>query len=885
MLSFEASSFALAGAVLACGPVLIHLLNRQRHRVVPWAAMEFLREALSRNRRLLNLRDWLLLALRVLAVLLVGIAVARPFYRGAVGEWSWISIVGGFALLVFFAAGITASVSGRRSTRWMSGSLAGLALLVALGGWFSAGNTPGPLTTLADPRAPVHAVLLFDNSRSMGVETVGGSLLDRAKQRARDFLEHLPPESRVTVLPIAGSETPVPMEAYPDREGAGRAIDALQVVDTRGDCRVALEAARRACQELPELPAKRVIVFTDLQANAWAGGDWSELLSALEDVQVVPVHEAEPANVWIEKFAIEDGIAGVDAPTRFVARLRATGQELRTTVQVTLTLEGSDVASELVELEPGQTREVEFLHQFEGISDPTRPNWVVAQLKVRVESPAADQLLRDNQQALVVPVVASLPITCVDQFGADEHAAANRVGETNVLRHLLAPRTSTESAQRRLMQIETLRWDQLTREALERTRLVVIGGVERPTVPEGEILREFVEQGGPVVVMAGGNFDPRSWDEFGWADGQGILAGPLGAEPWGTLPEEARGALEPCFVDFNNTQHEFFLIDGEDPRGLATLFQTTPIFKALRVEITPERMAHFQIQLRRQAMEPARAISEWWPWRPLTLSADRTLSVEELLERGGPRVLAQFAGNGLPFLVERRIGAGRSVLVTTGITSNWSLFRESGAMYVFHRLVKQLLEGTLPPRNFPVGQRIVLPAEGRGDRRQLLTRPSGATETLTVESLGGAARGVTIRRPLVSGVYLLTETSRTLPSAEPSNAATPAAPTATSKSSANEIKQAETPLALVGDVRESDLARLTSAALQTRLGTAHARVLGIDEPIRVEGGRFRGRGLWKWCASAVLLLLVAEMLLISWPLRRQLSAGAAPTGIDQEGTR
>ncbi|HMC11296.1 MAG TPA: BatA domain-containing protein, partial [Pirellulaceae bacterium] len=79
MPSFVAGSFALAGLIAAAAPLVIHLLNRRRYRVVDWAAMDLLREALSRNKRLLHLRDILLLALRTLCVLLFALALARPF--------------------------------------------------------------------------------------------------------------------------------------------------------------------------------------------------------------------------------------------------------------------------------------------------------------------------------------------------------------------------------------------------------------------------------------------------------------------------------------------------------------------------------------------------------------------------------------------------------------------------------------------------------------------------------------------------------------------------------------------------------------------------------------------------------------------------------------
>jgi len=60
--------FAVAGLIAAAGPIIIHLLNRRRYRTVHWGAMEFLREAVQRNRRILQLRDLLLLLLRTVAV-------------------------------------------------------------------------------------------------------------------------------------------------------------------------------------------------------------------------------------------------------------------------------------------------------------------------------------------------------------------------------------------------------------------------------------------------------------------------------------------------------------------------------------------------------------------------------------------------------------------------------------------------------------------------------------------------------------------------------------------------------------------------------------------------------------------------------------------------
>ena len=152
--------FALAGAVAAIGPIVIHLLNRRRFRVISWAAMDFLREAVKRNRRILKLRDILLLILRTAAVLLFGLALARPYFASAGGGQ-------------------------------------------------------------VNPGQSVHAILLVDNSMSMGYRQAGQTVLDEAKSKARELIEALPDGSRFTVLPLCGGG-PFSRDAYRTKQGRHR---------------------------------------------------------------------------------------------------------------------------------------------------------------------------------------------------------------------------------------------------------------------------------------------------------------------------------------------------------------------------------------------------------------------------------------------------------------------------------------------------------------------------------------------------------------------------------------------------------------------------------------------------------------------------------------
>src|SRR5688572_21946413 len=67
------------GAALAVVPLLIHLLNRERHKPMVWAAMRFVLAAYRKTRRRARLENLLLLLLRMAAVALLAFAVARPF--------------------------------------------------------------------------------------------------------------------------------------------------------------------------------------------------------------------------------------------------------------------------------------------------------------------------------------------------------------------------------------------------------------------------------------------------------------------------------------------------------------------------------------------------------------------------------------------------------------------------------------------------------------------------------------------------------------------------------------------------------------------------------------------------------------------------------------
>ena len=899
MFKFFAGTFAIAGLIAAAGPIIIHLLNRRRFRVVEWAAMDFLRQAMQRSRRAVQLRDLLVLVLRCLAVVIFGTALARPFLSGVSSATMLIGI--GTALAIIAAVGTAAAGILTSQSKVRGFSFGACALCVGLGtlGLFSMlrdANDQG--LGMLTSRQPIHAVLLIDNSMSMGYESLEGTLLDRARTKAAEFIDALPSGSQINVLPLCGSDEADTTSAYRNKSDARAALDRIQVVDRIGRANFAIDQAAAACRQVPELPSKRVVLISDQQTNLWAGGANASQLAALPDLQIMRIAPADIENVWVSDFQLQDGVADTETPAVFLATIQHAGSHPLANVQVQLSVNGAEVASRLIDLEPGQARQIEFRQRLDNATDTgalgsgiSQATFVKATVTAGVEGGVGDRLLRDNSRSIVVPVVAGLPVVFVDQYGDTENPDRGEIGETYRLRRLLAPQTSTdEELNRQLVRIRHLTIDRLTEEALSDARLVVIAGVESPgeSVP---LLRQYVEQGGSLVIAAGADFDASEWAAQAWLEGAGILPAPLTSEPVGQLPEVAVGQLEPFYLDFRSLQHDFFLIEGETQDSLADLYRLPLFFKAVATE-TDQTMgdalvaaeAQRIVKVREQLSQSDASRDEWdeldrqgnlsdeqvserafdaarrrelqprwlsWSDSDALTQLDE-LSPEELAERSRPRILARYTLEERPFLIERRLGAGRSFFLSSGLFSSWNTLTSTNAILMFDRMLRQLLEDTLPRRNYETGDVVTLPARRSDQLRWELVQPDGGRDAVSVEALSAERYGLRIHRAVNNGHYEVVATSTSADTGD----------------TAEQAVEGATLLAFNCPSEESQLETLDAQAFEERTGTEGYRWLEADETISVEGARIRGRDLWKWLIGAVLIFLLTEMLILAWPNRR-----------------
>ncbi|MCO6457394.1 MAG: BatA domain-containing protein, partial [Pirellulaceae bacterium] len=106
-MSFVNASLLLGGLLVGV-PVVLHLLMRQQPRQLVFPAIRYVEQRRESNRRTLQLRHWLLLALRCLVVGFLVLALARPSVgSAALGGWLLSSALVGLAGL----AGVLAVVA------------------------------------------------------------------------------------------------------------------------------------------------------------------------------------------------------------------------------------------------------------------------------------------------------------------------------------------------------------------------------------------------------------------------------------------------------------------------------------------------------------------------------------------------------------------------------------------------------------------------------------------------------------------------------------------------------------------------------------------------------------------------------------------------------
>ena len=557
-----------------------------------------------------------------------------------------------------------------------------------------------------------------------------------------------------------------------------------------------LDLAKEAMQQAVDVrkEEKRVVFLGDQQRENWKGLVGCAAIKGLAGAasrRCLGPQNAE--NTSISDFRLLDGLADVSTPARFVAKMTHQGRARPAHVQVTLSIDGAEVQSKILDrLNPDQTVEVTFEYQFTDPPEPGQVRWSTAKVSHAARS-LGDRRLADRWSCRSwrrCRWCSSI------NLAKAEDAKRNRLGETRQLRALARPETFAASRNCNWSACSSggsINW---SKKSLRDARLVVIAGVARPEADKVKLLRDYVRQGGQLIIAAGAEFDPAAWTEQAWLDGAGILPLPLAPQAFGHTPDETtsdfkvfslEGLRRPTcrrtpISSFPTAIHKTSSIRSasrpssrrscrsktttrstswsppkrsESSKSGANSPRSTPKSRrSSEKELRGQLDAGERAALERAQRQRDEIVPNWLLFDSLRDREPSDTSAAELAERTKPKVALRY-DNQIPFLVERQIGRGRVLLFTSGFLSPWNDLPTKNAVWLIDRILRSRIESTLPERNVDTSSRpIDVPVSATERNEQFyLVRPNGKEQLLEVERIGRDQFGVTVGDFSQRGLY------------------------------------------------------------------------------------------------------------------------------------
>lgn len=287
----------LFGLFAASLPVLIHLFNLRKVRTVEFSTLQFLKELQRQKIRKIKIKQWILLALRVLGIILLVMAFARPTLQGT--------------------------------------TLAG-----------------------AGSAAKTTAVILFDDSFSMEALSSTGSAFNRAKSFASEIISNLNEGDQSVLIPFSLRKDETPFSTVSPAEMQKR-ITALTPSVISGTLHEAVLRAAGILASSDNFN-KEVYILSDLQKSRLADGevvtDLSNGLNNRVKVYVLPLAEKQPLNISVDSLLLRSRILQKNK-TIYLSSFVTNHSSSQSTAVVSLFINGERVAQNSITLAPGATGE------------------------------------------------------------------------------------------------------------------------------------------------------------------------------------------------------------------------------------------------------------------------------------------------------------------------------------------------------------------------------------------------------------------------------------------------------------------------------------------------------------------------------------------------
>jgi len=251
------------GALAAGVPIVLHLIARKEPRREIFPAVRFLTQRFETNRTRLKVKRWWLLLLRVLALVALAVALARPtIHQDVSTRWLMLGLLvaSGVALLVLATIAVFRDLG--RSTA-IGLALAGATILVAALGW-GGYSLASQTTPTIEVTTPVAVALVVDNGPSSAWVTDDRQRLTEMQDHMQWIIGQLPETSRIAVVDRSSQAIAFSVDARAAMARAGQ----IKVRQAAVPLAPRIESAARLLRT-SDLPDRMVVVISDLDQSTW----------------------------------------------------------------------------------------------------------------------------------------------------------------------------------------------------------------------------------------------------------------------------------------------------------------------------------------------------------------------------------------------------------------------------------------------------------------------------------------------------------------------------------------------------------------------------------------------------------------------------------------
>ena len=416
----------LLGVLAAAIPLLIHLWSRRQAKRVDFSSLMFLLVAHRQNVRRVQLKNLLILFLRVAIITLIALALARPLLKN---QFSF-----------------------------------------------------------AGARAKTSAVVILDNSFSMGYQGVHGQRFEKAKEVALEVADSLRHGDSVAVILMSDIPDAIFMKLTRDLDAAKAVIRQTEVSSRSTHVQPSLELAHDIL-ETSISPNKEIYLISDFAKNGW--DTWGRVPNQSgAKIYLLPVGEANGDNTSIEELQVSNQLIGAHRPVQVSAAVNNHSASSSEEITLTLFIDGEKRRLQSFNVSAQEAIAATFTHKFE--SPGTHTGHVDL---------TPDRLRVDNRRYFAFGAYGQIRVLCVGE-------------QTLYLTLALNPEIqATPSTEFTILPVSCSA-QEFVDFALEDYDIIIFADVPQLTGRIMQQLQSFIRAGKSVVYFVDDKIDVPSYNQF-----------------------------------------------------------------------------------------------------------------------------------------------------------------------------------------------------------------------------------------------------------------------------------------------------------------------------------------------------------------------------------